>query len=131
MTEGSQVRVGFDLGGTKMLVGVLDADQEVLYENRERSTGQEYRFVPEGPELLESEWQACLELLETVEQLVSGAGAKIRRTGLSMLLGPLRPVIISPTNPWKVWKLSRLTTVTSTSPRSTCRRSSRVSVIGT
>ena len=26
-------------------------------------------------------------------------GAKIRRTGLSMLLGPIRPVIISPTKP--------------------------------
>jgi glucokinase len=32
--------VGVDLGGTKMLVGVLDADSKVLWEDREASTGQ-------------------------------------------------------------------------------------------
>jgi glucokinase len=32
--------IGVDLGGTKMLVGVLDADSEVKYESREASTGQ-------------------------------------------------------------------------------------------
>jgi 6-phosphofructokinase 2 len=33
----------------------------------ERSTGLEYRFVPEGPLIADSEWQAALGVLETVE----------------------------------------------------------------
>jgi glucokinase len=32
--------IGVDLGGTKMLLGVLDSDSEVLWESREASTGQ-------------------------------------------------------------------------------------------
>jgi glucokinase len=32
--------IGIDLGGTKMLVGVLDASSKVLWESREASTGQ-------------------------------------------------------------------------------------------
>ncbi|HET7177551.1 MAG TPA: ROK family protein, partial [Solirubrobacterales bacterium] len=32
--------IGVDLGGTKMLLGVLDPDSKVLWESRERSTGQ-------------------------------------------------------------------------------------------
>src|SRR4051794_29859852 len=32
--------IGVDLGGTKMLLGVLDAKSEVLWESREASTGQ-------------------------------------------------------------------------------------------
>jgi glucokinase len=32
--------IGVDLGGTKMLLGVLGRDSEVLWESRERSTGQ-------------------------------------------------------------------------------------------
>ncbi|HWM54584.1 MAG TPA: ROK family protein [Solirubrobacterales bacterium] len=32
--------IGIDLGGTKMLSGVLDCDSEVLWEDREASTGQ-------------------------------------------------------------------------------------------
>ncbi|HEX2097193.1 MAG TPA: ROK family protein [Solirubrobacterales bacterium] len=33
--------IGIDLGGTKMLLGVLDADSRVLRESRKRSTGQD------------------------------------------------------------------------------------------
>ncbi len=33
----------------------------------ERSTGREYRFVPAGPELVESEWQAALDAVREVE----------------------------------------------------------------
>ena len=33
----------------------------------ERSSGQEYRFVPEGPEVSDDEWAACLEVLETID----------------------------------------------------------------
>ena len=32
--------IGIDLGGTKMLTGVLDSDSKVVWESRERSTGQ-------------------------------------------------------------------------------------------
>jgi glucokinase len=32
--------IGVDLGGTKMLLGVLDGDSKVLWESREASTGQ-------------------------------------------------------------------------------------------
>jgi glucokinase len=32
--------IGIDLGGTKMLLGVLDRDSKLLWESRERSTGQ-------------------------------------------------------------------------------------------
>jgi glucokinase len=32
--------IGVDLGGTKMLLGVLDPDSKVLWESREASTGQ-------------------------------------------------------------------------------------------
>ena len=33
----------------------------------EESTGQEYRFTPEGPEVEEAEWRHCLEVLAVVE----------------------------------------------------------------
>jgi 6-phosphofructokinase 2 len=33
----------------------------------ERSSGQEYRFVPDGPQLLESEWRNCLDVLNECE----------------------------------------------------------------
>lgn len=33
----------------------------------ERTSGLEYRFVPEGPEVTEAEWQAALAALETLE----------------------------------------------------------------
>jgi glucokinase len=37
---GAGKTIGIDLGGTKMLIGVLDADSNVLWESREASTGQ-------------------------------------------------------------------------------------------
>lgn len=33
----------------------------------ERSSGQEYRFVPEGPEISTGEWEACLATLEVLD----------------------------------------------------------------
>jgi 6-phosphofructokinase 2 len=33
----------------------------------EESTGQEYRFTPEGPDVEEAEWRHCLEVLAVVE----------------------------------------------------------------
>lgn len=33
----------------------------------ERSTGQEYRFVPEGPEISPREWETCLTTLATLD----------------------------------------------------------------
>ena len=45
------------------IAGMTRISQTVL----ERSTGREYRFVPEGPRLAEAEWRQALALLETVE----------------------------------------------------------------
>ncbi len=48
----------------------------------ERATGQEYRFVPEGPEITPGEWLACLETIEALDfdwLVVSGS----RPPGLS------------------------------------------------
>lgn len=39
----------------------------ISYTVHERSTGLEFRFVPEGPELVAAEWRACLAALEEVE----------------------------------------------------------------
>lgn len=33
----------------------------------ETSTGQEYRFVPEGPEITPGEWLACLDLIDALD----------------------------------------------------------------
>lgn len=45
----------------------------------ERSSGQEYRVTPPGPELLESEWQACLDrVAEMQTQYVVGTGSLAR-----------------------------------------------------
>jgi glucokinase len=48
--------IGVDLGGTKMAVGVVDSDQQVLYQGREPSTGlSEDKLVEElARELLEA-----------------------------------------------------------------------------
>ncbi len=44
------------------------ADQtRVSHAIFERSSGYEYRFTPEGPEVRESEWRACLAAVEDVE----------------------------------------------------------------
>ncbi len=66
-------------GATGQLVGELLTEQGVahhLVPTRgrtrisltviEQSTALEYRFVPEGPELTETEWRAALDRLETV-----------------------------------------------------------------
>ena len=55
----------------------------------------------------------------------------MRRTGLRMWLGESRPVIISPTKPWKVWKLSPETTVRSISRLATDSRSALQTLIAT
>ncbi len=43
--------------------GATRVSQVVL----EASTGQEYRFTPEGPEVSETEWRHCLEVLSVVD----------------------------------------------------------------
>jgi glucokinase len=50
--------IGIDLGGTKMLTGVLDPDSKVVWESRERSTGQNEE---ELVELLVSEIEEARE----------------------------------------------------------------------
>ncbi|MEM8948153.1 MAG: 1-phosphofructokinase family hexose kinase [Pseudomonadota bacterium] len=45
----------------------IAGDTRISHTIFERSTRQEYRFVPEGPEIHESEWLACLEVLSTID----------------------------------------------------------------
>ncbi len=45
----------------------------------ESSTGQEYRLVPEGPEVTPREWLACLEAVDTLDfdwLVISGSGPR-------------------------------------------------------
>ena len=46
---------------------LIRGDTRVAHTVFERSSGQEYRFVPEGPEIQDGEWQACLRALEDLE----------------------------------------------------------------
>ncbi len=75
---GGNARVYYLSGGATgvALDGLLDLHQlvrkpiKIAGQTRvstavhERSTGQEYRFVPAGPEIAESEWRECLRQLE-------------------------------------------------------------------
>ena len=45
----------------------IRGDTRVSHTVYERSSGQEYRFVPQGPEIHDDEWQACLRELEGLE----------------------------------------------------------------
>jgi 6-phosphofructokinase 2 len=45
----------------------ISGDTRVAHTVYERSSGQEFRFVPQGPEIHEDEWQACLRELEALE----------------------------------------------------------------
>ena len=84
-------RVIHDLGGQARAIILVGGATGLLYEEllgahgvpytaipirgrtrvalnvRESETGQEYRFVPEGPEVAADEWQAVLAELETTE----------------------------------------------------------------
>jgi 6-phosphofructokinase 2 len=78
---GGQVQAILLAGGvTGQLVGELLSEAGVPYRAVpirgrtrismtviEQTSGLEYRFVPQGPEVSESEWRAALDLLETVE----------------------------------------------------------------
>ncbi|HEX7244165.1 MAG TPA: ROK family protein [Solirubrobacterales bacterium] len=67
--------VGVDLGGTKMLLGVLDGDSNVLWESRESSTGQ---TEDELVELLVREIEEAREKRSGVEAVGLGIPATIR-----------------------------------------------------
>jgi 6-phosphofructokinase 2 len=45
----------------------IQRDTRISHTIFERSTRQEYRFVPEGPAITEAEWQACLEVLADLD----------------------------------------------------------------
>jgi len=45
----------------------IEGDTRISYMVYERSSGQEYRFVPQGPELRQEEWQACLAEFDALE----------------------------------------------------------------
>jgi len=45
----------------------IEGDTRISHTVFERKTHQEYRFVPEGPEISEAEWHACLRALSTID----------------------------------------------------------------
>jgi 6-phosphofructokinase 2 len=45
----------------------IEGETRIAANVVETSTGKEYRFVPAGPEVAETEWRACLEALAQVE----------------------------------------------------------------
>jgi 6-phosphofructokinase 2 len=81
----------------------------IAYTVFEHSTGQEYRFVPEGPEIGEPEWQDCLRLLQDTQCdyfVASGsvprgipadfyirAGEIVRRNGAKFVLDTSGPAL--------------------------------------
>lgn len=67
--------IGVDLGGTKMLLGVLDPDSKVLWESREASTGQS---EDELVELLVREVGEAREKRPAAEAVGLGIPATIR-----------------------------------------------------
>lgn len=68
--------IGIDLGGTKMLLGVLDPDSRVLWESRESSTGQSEE---ELVEMLVSEVAEAREARTAVAAVGLGIPATIDR----------------------------------------------------
>lgn len=88
-----------EIGGTRVpIAGHTRIATAVL----ERESGKEYRFTPQGPTVSEAEWQACLDLLDTVQcdiLIASGslpkgvpsdfyarAAQRLRRRGIEMAL---------------------------------------------
>jgi glucokinase len=69
--------IGVDLGGTKMLLGVLDADSNVLWESKERSTGQDEEKLVE---LLVREVEEARQARPGAAALGLGIPATIDRT---------------------------------------------------
>ena len=45
----------------------IEGDTRISHTVLERKTHQEYRFVPEGPEISEAEWCSCLRVLSTID----------------------------------------------------------------
>jgi glucokinase len=68
--------IGLDLGGTKMLVGVLDGDSNVVWESRERSTGQ---TEPELVAMIEREVGEAMKARPGAEAVGLGIPATIDR----------------------------------------------------
>jgi 6-phosphofructokinase 2 len=54
-------------GGVPCLSVPVAGRTRISHTVHDLAAGQEYRFVPEGPELAEAEWQAALRALETAE----------------------------------------------------------------
>jgi glucokinase len=74
--------IGVDLGGTKALIGVLDAERNVLWESNEQSAGQEEAGLVD---LLEREIQAALGARPDAAAVGLGVPATIdRETGTAI-----------------------------------------------
>jgi 6-phosphofructokinase 2 len=60
--EGMVEKLG--IAAVRVAIGGATRVSQVVLE---ASTGQEYRFTPEGPEVSETEWRHCLEVLSVVD----------------------------------------------------------------
>ena len=56
-----------DLIGLSRTTIPIRGDTRISHTVFERSTRREYRFVPEGPEISEAEWRACLDMIASLE----------------------------------------------------------------
>lgn len=45
----------------------ISGDTRISHTVHERASGLEFRFVPEGPSIIQAEWHACLSVIEEVE----------------------------------------------------------------
>jgi glucokinase len=94
--------IGVDLGGTKMLVGVLDEERNVLWESKERSTGQTedelvemlVREIDEARRARPEVSAAGLGIPATIDQ---GHGVAIASVNLPITDAPIRDLVAART----------------------------------
>lgn len=64
---GALIEEQLDKGGVPRLTVPIHGSTRICLTVLERSTGLEYRFVPEGPSVNRHDWQAMLHLLEEID----------------------------------------------------------------
>lgn len=72
MSDGSRVRVGFDLGGTKMLAAVFDEDYKILGKDRKKTKG--FQGVDAGVERVIATIREALEDAKVGPDRLAGIG---------------------------------------------------------
>lgn len=65
-----------EAGLSRLSIPVTDTTR-ISHTVYERSTGKEYRFVPEGPQVREEEWQAALTAVERTDHAIMVASGSL------------------------------------------------------